>query len=592
MPFSNLGLADQLVQGILATGYTAPTAIQSRAIPLAVSGRDIIGCAQTGTGKTAAFVLPMLNYFLQHAASQKGHPTRGLVLTPTRELAQQVEEFVTGYGRFANMQSIAVYGGVNMENQIKRLRRGVDIVVATPGRLLDHINRRTVDLSHVEILVIDEADRMFDMGFIQDVKKIISRIPAKRQTMLFSATMSPEVKSLVGSIQTNPELIEIGERRKPVETVKQHFYSISQELKIDLLFHILQSKELDCVLIFSRTKHGADKITHRLERGGIKAVAIHSNRTQAQRQRALAGFKQGQFRVMVATDIAARGIDVEGISHVVNFDTPTFAEDYIHRIGRTGRASATGDAITFVSNQEIKYLKSIERYTDKRFELKRYQGFDYTKKAPAPEKETGSRPSEDRRDRWHGKRDERHDRRQTDSGRPQRDQRRTESSGRPRHEQSRSESSGKPYREQRHKDSSEKPRGEQRHSESSGKPYGEKRHKDFSERPRGQQRHMESSGKPYREKRHKDFSEKSVGGQMHKDSSGKSRIESSSHDHRNETARRPSQETEKPQYVKKQQPSQSIPLQKEHDWRSLVTEIESGSKLKKKLKKLFVREKI
>ena len=553
MPFSKLGLDDRLVQGILATGYTAPTAIQSRAIPLAVAGRDIIGCAQTGTGKTAAFVLPMLNHFLQHAASQKGHPTRGLVLTPTRELAQQVEEFITGYGRFASLQSIAIFGGVNMDSQIKRLRRGVDIVAATPGRLLDHMNRRTIDLSHVEILVIDEADRMFDMGFIQDVRKIISRVPAKRQTMLFSATMSPEVRSLVSSIQTNPEMIDIGERRKPVETVKQHFYSSPQESKMDLLFHILQSKELDCVLVFSRTKHGADKISNRLERSGVKAVAIHSNRTQAQRQRALAGFKQGQFKVMVATDIAARGIDVEGISHVVNFDTPTFAEDYIHRIGRTGRASATGDAITFVSNQELKYLKSIERYTDKRFELKRYPGFDYTKKTPSPEKQSESKSSEDRRDRGHGRRDERHDRRRTDSGRPQREQRRTESSG-------------KPYHEQGRKDSSEKPHSEQRHTE--------------------------SSGKPYRDQRHKGYSEKSHDEQRRKDSSGKSRREFSSHDGRNDTTRRTSQGTGRSQFVKKQPPVQSIPPSQETDWRKLVSEIEEGGSFKKKLKKLFIREKV
>jgi ATP-dependent RNA helicase RhlE len=553
MPFSKLGLDDRLVQGILATGYTAPTAIQSRAIPLAVAGRDIIGCAQTGTGKTAAFVLPMLNHFLQHAASQKGHPTRGLVLTPTRELAQQVEEFITGYGRFASLQSIAIFGGVNMDSQIKRLRRGVDIVAATPGRLLDHMNRRTIDLSHVEILVIDEADRMFDMGFIQDVRKIISRVPAKRQTMLFSATMSPEVRSLVSSIQTNPEMIDIGERRKPVETVKQHFYSSPQESKMDLLFHILQSKELDCVLVFSRTKHGADKISNRLERSGVKAVAIHSNRTQAQRQRALAGFKQGQFKVMVATDIAARGIDVEGISHVVNFDTPTFAEDYIHRIGRTGRASATGDAITFVSNQELKYLKSIERYTDKRFELKRYPGFDYTKKTPSPEKQSESKSSEDRRDRGHGRRDERHDRRRTDSGRPQREQRRTETSG-------------KPYHEQGRKDSSEKPHSEQRHTE--------------------------SSGKPYRDQRHKGYSEKSHDEQRRKDSSGKSRREFSSHDGRNDTTRRTSQGTGRSQFVKKQPPVQSIPPSQETDWRKLVSEIEEGGSFKKKLKKLFIREKV
>ena len=389
MPFSKLGLSDQLVQGILATGYTAPTAIQTRAIPLAVAGRDIIGCAQTGTGKTAAFVLPLLHH-LTKSSGHPGHRTvRALVLTPTRELAQQGEDFVTMYGRFTTLQSLAVFGGVNMENQIKRLHRGVDIVIATPGRLLDHINRKTIDLSHVEVLVLDEADRMFDMGFINDVKTIIGRVPAKRQTLLFSATMSKEVKALVASIQHNPELIEIGEQQRPATSVRQSFYSVEQDVKLRLLLHILQSDKLDSVLVFSRTKHGADKISRRLEKSGVKSIAIHANRTQAQRQRALAGFKQRHYSVLVATDIAARGIDVEGISHVINFDTPAFAEDYIHRIGRTGRAAMSGEAITFVSNQERKYLKAIEYFVSKKYELKKYPGFDYTKPevptAPATE---------------------------------------------------------------------------------------------------------------------------------------------------------------------------------------------------------------
>jgi ATP-dependent RNA helicase RhlE len=553
MPFSNLGLADQLVQGILATGYTAPTAIQSRAIPLAVAGRDIIGCAQTGTGKTAAFVLPMLNHFLNHTISHKGHQTRGLVLTPTRELAQQVEEFITGYGRFASLQSIAVFGGVSMDNQIKRLRRGVDIVVATPGRLLDHLNRRTVDLSHVEILVIDEADRMFDMGFIQDVRKIIGRVPTKRQTLLFSATMSKEVKDFVASIQTNPEMIDIGERRKPVETVKQHFYSSPQESKMDLLFHILNSQELDSVLIFSRTKHGADKISNKLERRGVKSVAIHSNRTQAQRQRALAGFKQGHYKVMVATDIAARGIDVEGISHVVNFDTPTYAEDYIHRIGRTGRASATGDAITFVSNQELKYLKSIERYTDKRFELKRYPGFDYSKKAQSSEKHAEQKFSEDRHERGQKNRYGHRD-----------------------HQRS---GEGKPHREQRYMNSSEKSFGERKRPELSERPHRDQRHRDFSGKTDKVQSHKKSTAKFH----HK----QTIAGV-----SGKPQREFIPRDRRNESTQKSFARNEKPQFIKKQPPVQSIPASQEPDWRKLVAEIEERSGLKKKLKKLFIREKM
>jgi len=378
MAFSQLGLNDRLVQGILATGYTAPTAIQARAIPLALQGRDIIGCAQTGTGKTAAFVLPILNHLAEHSEPTRDKRPRALVLTPTRELAQQIEDCVTDYGRFMKLRSVSIYGGVSIDKQFKHLRIGVDIVIATPGRLLDHLDRKTIDLSNVAILVLDEADRMFDMGFINDVKKIMARVSKERQTLLFSATISPEIKKLASTIQKNPETIQIGEERKPIESVTQHFYSTPQDLKADMLIFALEHETMDSVLVFSRTKHGADKITKRLDRANVKAVAIHSNRTQAQRQRALAGFKQGQYRVLVATDIAARGIDVDGISHVINYDVPTFAEDYIHRIGRTGRASATGDAITFVSREEIKHIKKIEYFIGKKVEIKKYPTFNYT----------------------------------------------------------------------------------------------------------------------------------------------------------------------------------------------------------------------
>jgi len=397
MPFSKLGLSDQLVQGILATGYTAPTAIQTHAIPLAVAGRDVIGCARTGTGKTAAFVLPLLHHLTKNSGHHSTRHIRALVLTPTRELAQQAEDFITSYGRFTSVQSLAVFGGVSMDNQVKRLRRGVDIVAATPGRLIDHLNRRTADLSRVEVLVLDEADRMFDMGFINDVRTIIAHLPAKRQTLLFSATMSKEVRALVASIQKNPELIEIGEQRHPVETVRQHFYSVEQETKLGLLLHVLKTQPMESVLVFSRTKHGADKISRRLERNGVKSIAIHANRTQAQRQHALAGFKRGHYTVLVATDIAARGIDVEGISHVINYDTPAFAEDYIHRIGRTGRATATGDAITFVSHQERDHLKKIEHFVGRKYELKQYPGFDHAQSDLAAPASGGG----------HGKREER-----------------------------------------------------------------------------------------------------------------------------------------------------------------------------------------
>lgn len=378
MPFTSLGLSDQLVQGILATGFTAPTEIQSRAIPVALSGKDIIGAAQTGTGKTAAFVLPLLQR-LSQPPHNRGHHCRALILTPTRELAHQIDSAITAYGRFLQMRTLAISGGTNMQNQTKHLLRGVDIITATPGRLLDHLERKTVDLSHVEVLVLDEADRMFDMGFIRDVQCIVARVPSERQTMMFSATMSREVRTLMSAIQKHPVLIEIGERRSPVDSVRQAFYSVPQNRKMELLLFMLEQKEMDSVLVFSRTKHGADKISHRLQRSGMKSVAIHSNRTQAQRQRALGGFRNGEYRVLVATDVAARGIDVEGISHVVNYDIPHFPEDYIHRIGRTGRASATGDAITFVGQEETKHLKDLERFTGKRYEIKRYPGFDYSK---------------------------------------------------------------------------------------------------------------------------------------------------------------------------------------------------------------------
>ncbi|HXG39269.1 MAG TPA: DEAD/DEAH box helicase [Bacteroidota bacterium] len=383
MPFTSLGLSDQLVQGILATGFTAPTEIQSRAIPVALAGKDIIGAAQTGTGKTAAFVLPILQRLTQHP-HQRSHHCRALILTPTRELAHQIDSAITAYGRFLQMRTLAIYGGTNMQNQTKHLLRGVDIIIATPGRLLDHLERKTVNLSHVEVLVLDEADRMFDMGFIQDVKRIVARIPSERQTMMFSATMSKEVRELMSAIQKHPVLIEIGERRSPVNSVRQAFYTAPVNRKMELLLFMLEQKELDSVLVFSRTKHGADKISHRLQRSGIKSVAIHSNRTQAQRQRALGGFRNGEYRVLVATDVAARGIDVEGISHVVNYDIPHFPEDYIHRIGRTGRASATGDAITFVGQEETKHLKALERFTGKRYDITRYPGFDYSKPPEQP----------------------------------------------------------------------------------------------------------------------------------------------------------------------------------------------------------------
>ncbi len=378
MPFKTFGLSDPLVQGILATGYTAPTEIQSQAIPAAIEGRDVIGCAQTGTGKTAAFVLPILDR-LSHEKVGGKRAVRSLILTPTRELAVQIERSILGYGRFTDLKGLSVYGGVSINNQIKALHKSVDIVVATPGRLMDHMQRRTIDLRHIEVLVLDEADRMLDMGFINDVRKIVSKVPKKRQTMLFSATISPEIKTLAADMLKSPKVIQIGRPRNPIETITQHFYAVEKALKMELLLHMIEDWRMFSVLVFSRTKYGADKISRKLTRAGIVAVAIHSNRTQNQRQQALDGFRSSKYQVMVATDIAARGIDVEGISHVINYDVPTHAEDYVHRIGRTGRAAATGDAITFVSSEEQKYLREIGKFIGRKLRPEKCKGFSYTK---------------------------------------------------------------------------------------------------------------------------------------------------------------------------------------------------------------------
>jgi ATP-dependent RNA helicase RhlE len=378
MPFKSIGLSDPLLKGILATGYTAPTEIQSQAIPAAMTGRDIIGCAQTGTGKTAAFVLPILHR-LSHEKAPAQRAIRSLILTPTRELAMQIEQSILRYGQFLELRTLAIYGGIDIHKQLHGLRRGVDIVVATPGRLMDHMQRGSIHMNKVEVLVLDEADRMLDMGFINDVRRIIGALPEKRQTLLFSATISDEVKSLASGIQKNPVMIQIGPERNPIDTITQHIYPVEKEYKMPMLLHMLKNTDMYSVLIFSRTKHKADKICQRLKYEGIAAIAIHSDRTQQQRRQALEGFKAGKFQVMVATDIAARGLDIEGITHVINFDVPAFAEDYIHRIGRTGRAAAVGDAITLVSRDEENHLRQIERFIGCTFHARSYESFTYTR---------------------------------------------------------------------------------------------------------------------------------------------------------------------------------------------------------------------
>jgi len=402
--FKSLGLSEPLVRSIVKSGYTTPTPIQAAAIPPALLGQDLTGCAQTGTGKTAAFVLPMINRLLPASNSnnrKKWRPVRALVVTPTRELALQVAESVRTYGQFTGIRSTAVFGGVGYGSQLSSFRGGIDIVIATPGRLLDHLDSGKLDLSKVEILVLDEADRMFDMGFEKDVRKIVGSIPRQRQTLLFSATMPPAIQKLAASIQHKPEFIQIGERTNPAKTVTQRFYRVAATKKNDLLLHVLENEDVKSMLVFSRTRHRANRISQRLKKKGIATAPIHSDRTQGQRQRALADFKSGKVKVLVATDIAARGIDVDGISHVINFDTPNQAEDYIHRIGRTGRAENSGLALTFVSPDEVPFVRTISKVTGNRISRELYPGFEHVAEtvaessevAPARKKHHGGRPA-------------------------------------------------------------------------------------------------------------------------------------------------------------------------------------------------------
>ncbi len=343
-----------MLQGVRAAGYTEPTPIQARGIPLVLSGRDIIGCAQTGTGKTAAFALPILTKL-----AQPGN-LRALVLEPTRELAAQVETAFRDYGRFTKLRIAVIYGGVGYAQQEKALREGVDIIAATPGRLLDHMQQGRCKLDHIEFLILDEADRMLDMGFLPDVKRIIDRCAKKRQTMLFSATVPPEIATLTQWALTNPETIEVGRRRSPAETIRHALYPVADDQRDELLLELLKRTEFESVLVFCRMKDRADHVAAMLHRAGHSTTVLHSNRTQSEREQALRGFRDGRFEVMVATDIAARGLDIEDVSHVINYDMPQHAEDYVHRIGRTGRALAMGDAFTIMTAEDRKQVHAIE----------------------------------------------------------------------------------------------------------------------------------------------------------------------------------------------------------------------------------------
>jgi ATP-dependent RNA helicase RhlE len=385
MPFRALDLEPRVLKAIQDAGYIEPTPIQAAAIPQVLAGHDLIGIAQTGTGKTAAFVLPMLTRLAQQAAAptRAGHrPIRALVLAPTRELVVQTEENVRTYAKHLPLRFATVFGGVGERPQIAALREGVDLLIATPGRFIDLTERQHGDFSALQYLVLDEADRMLDMGFLPPIRRIVKMLPKNRQTLLFCATLSREIEGLTREFQRAPKIVEIGRRANPAETVKQLVYEVPQHLKPALLAHLLLDANMDSVLVFARTKHGADRVARRLESIGIKTGTLHSNRSQSQRLHALNEFKRGTVRVLVATDIAARGIDVEGISHVVNFDFPMHPEDYVHRIGRTGRAQAIGDAISFVAPEDYSALHSLERFIGRGIVRKKADGFGYTASPP------------------------------------------------------------------------------------------------------------------------------------------------------------------------------------------------------------------
>ncbi|HZJ00441.1 MAG TPA: DEAD/DEAH box helicase [Gemmatimonadaceae bacterium] len=383
--FTDLGLRPELLQAVQDAGYSSPTPIQQQAIPVALEGRDLIGLAQTGTGKTAGFTLPIIERLLEegygHVAGS--HRVRVLVLTPTRELCVQVDESFRKYGRHTTLRVASIYGGVPVEPQSKLLRKGVDVIVATPGRLLDHMERQNVVFDELEVLVLDEADRMLDMGFAPQLNRIVADVPRFRQTLLFSATMPPEVEALARKYLRKPVVVQVGRRSSAASTVTHAVYPVPRDKKTELLAELLKREEMDSVLIFSRTKHGADKVVRHLTSRGISATAMHADKSQGERTRALEDFKKGKVRVLVATDIAQRGLDVSGISHVINYDVPQQAEDYVHRIGRTGRAASTGDAFTFMAPDEIAMVRAIERVIGEPIPRISVPGFDFGSVAPA-----------------------------------------------------------------------------------------------------------------------------------------------------------------------------------------------------------------
>ena len=383
--FASLGLAEPVLRAIADRGYREPTSIQTRTIPLLLEGRDIIGGSQTGTGKTAAFVLPVLTRLKKHGA------LRCLILEPTRELAQQVFQFFEDYGKYMDMRVALLHGGVGYGNQRDTLKKGADVVVATPGRLLDHLGQKTLDFGKIEFLILDEADRMLDMGFVPDVRRIVGKCPRRRQSLLFSATVSPALEKLAAWLLHKPVRITVGSGTDPADTVSHAIYPVDSRQKFDLLLALLQKDEFHSVIIFSRTKVGADIIARWLENADHSVTVLHSNRSQKERDLAMEGFKEGRYEVLVATDIVARGIDISGVSHVINYDIPQHAEDYVHRIGRTGRMQTLGDAVTLYTAGEKDFLKAIERFIDQEIPIRKLDDFDYAWTPVLEEKKEKSR---------------------------------------------------------------------------------------------------------------------------------------------------------------------------------------------------------
>jgi len=432
MSFSSFGLSEEITRAVIECGYTQPTPIQTQAIPAVLSGRDLLAGAQTGTGKTAGFVLPILHRLAPSSVKgrSKGRPPiRALILTPTRELAAQVETSVRDYGRHLRLSSLAMFGGVSIRPQITRLRRGVDILVATPGRLLDHVQQNTLDLSKVEVLVLDEADRMLDMGFIRDVKKILALLPKQRQNLLFSATFSKEIKTLADNLLNKPAILEAPQDKVTADKIAQKIYAVDRHKKRALLTKLIKQDNWYQVLVFTRTKRGADRLAEQLGKSGIRTEAIHGNKRQTARTRALADFKAGKVQVLVATDIAARGIDINALPHVVNYELPHVPEDYVHRIGRTGRAGANGEAVSLVCVDELKLLAGIEKLINRRLPQEVVDGFQPDPNAKPQPIETG-RGSASRTKRNAGK------------AWPSGGKNRSSGSGRPRHKAGRQRSRG------------------------------------------------------------------------------------------------------------------------------------------------------